>query len=140
MATSLTREAIFEAIRARRCYATTGERILLELQVAGVSMGQTTAARPKEKLAIRLNVHGTTPLTAIEVFRYCFGVDEEFVPVIAETGSGSMDAQFTAEDEFAGRCMYYARVFQEPYPGIPQEENAGYPGAAWSSPIWVEEA
>ncbi len=140
MATALTRDAVFQAIRARRCYATTGERILVEFQVAGTSMGQTMTARAGDKLAIAVTVYGTTPLTSVEVLRYRFGVDHGFVPIITEKGSGSLDASFSAEDEFAGRCMYYARIFQQPYPGIPQEDNEHYPGAAWSSPIWVEQA
>jgi hypothetical protein len=37
-ADELTRDGIFAALRARRCYATTGERILVEFEVAGVPM------------------------------------------------------------------------------------------------------
>jgi len=38
-ATDLTREGIWEALRARRTYATTGERILLSVTVDGQPMG-----------------------------------------------------------------------------------------------------
>lgn len=139
MAGALTRTAVFQAVRDRRCYATTGERILLEFRVAGTPMGRTITSRPGDRLAVTLTVYGTTPLTSVQVLRYRFGVDEEFVPVISEEGGGRLDASLSVEDEFSGHCMYYARVFQEPYPGIPQAHNENYPGAAWTSPIWVEE-
>jgi len=38
-AASLTREAIFEALRSRRCYALTGDRILLDFSINGKLMG-----------------------------------------------------------------------------------------------------
>ena len=40
-----TREALFDAMRDRQCYATTGERILIEFSINGESMGSETRAR-----------------------------------------------------------------------------------------------
>jgi hypothetical protein len=39
LAKELTREAVLDALRARRCYATTGPRVLLEFTVDGAPMG-----------------------------------------------------------------------------------------------------
>jgi len=43
-ARELTRDAIFDALLARRCYATTGERILMEFEIAGAKMGEEIEA------------------------------------------------------------------------------------------------
>ena len=39
LAPELTREAVFQSLRARRCYGTTGPRILLDVEVDGQPMG-----------------------------------------------------------------------------------------------------
>ena len=135
----LSRDALFKAMRAGQCYATTGERILLEFSIEGFPMGTVLRRKPGSIIEVLLNVYGTTELTAVEILRYRFGKDDNFVPLIAETGLNGMDAQFQCEDEYTGPCMYYARVFQKPYFNIPQENNQNYPGAAWSSPVWVED-
>lgn len=65
-AETLTRDALWEAFWARRTYGTTGERIILELKVDDHFMGEEyNATRSPE---IKVNVHGTEPLHAVEVF------------------------------------------------------------------------
>jgi len=66
-ATGLTLEAILDAIKARRCYATTGARIIATLSSDGHSMGAeyTTDAPPE----ISVSVWGTAPLEQVEVYR-----------------------------------------------------------------------
>lgn len=63
---TLTREGIFEALKARRCYATTGVRIYLDVEADGHPMGAefTTGSPPK----IKATVHGTAPLEEICLF------------------------------------------------------------------------
>ncbi len=66
-ATSLTREGVWEAIRSRRCYATTGERIILWVEANGHPMGaEFTATAPSE---FRVAVVGTAPLEFVEIRR-----------------------------------------------------------------------
>lgn len=66
-ATSLTREGVWEAIRSRRCYATTGERIILWVEADGHPMGaEFTATAPPE---FRVTVVGTAPLECVEIRR-----------------------------------------------------------------------
>jgi hypothetical protein len=50
-ATELSREAVFEAIRARRCYATSGAKILLDLVVDGHPMGSEIHASGPVKVS-----------------------------------------------------------------------------------------
>jgi Protein of unknown function (DUF3604) len=66
LATELTRESLFEALKARRCYATTGARILLDVRAAGHPMG--TAFDADTPPRITANVHGTAPLEEICLF------------------------------------------------------------------------
>jgi len=129
-ADALTREGIFDAIRERRCYATTGERILVDFSVDDVPMGQS-AQRPKgSRLRIVLRVWGTDLLLRVEILRYRFGVDRGFCPILSvPPRPETMDAEFEVEDEFAGDALYYARVTQEPL---------AWPAMAWTSPIWID--
>jgi len=66
-ADELSREEIFEALRARRCYGTSGERILLELEADGHPMGAAyeTSAPP----TFDIKVAGTASIETIELFR-----------------------------------------------------------------------
>jgi hypothetical protein len=68
LAEALTREAIFEAIRARRCYAVTAaQRIHVELTVNGLPMGAEGRAAGPVRVAGR--AVGTGPIERIDVFR-----------------------------------------------------------------------
>ena len=65
---SLTREAVFDAIRRRRCYGTTAaQRIHVELSVDGLPMGAEGLARGPVRIAGR--VAGTGPVERVDVFR-----------------------------------------------------------------------
>jgi hypothetical protein len=68
LAESLTRDAVFEAIRQRRCYATTAaQRIHVELAVNGLPMGAEGRADGTVRIVGR--VVGTGPLERVDVFR-----------------------------------------------------------------------
>jgi hypothetical protein len=62
LAESLTREALFDAIKARRCYGVTGaQRIHVELAVNGLPMGAAPAGGVDLRVFMRrLPVHGHT--------------------------------------------------------------------------------
>jgi hypothetical protein len=62
-----TREAIWEALRARRCYGTTGPRILLWTEIAGHAMGAECDLKGTARLLVRAT--GTAPLELIEILR-----------------------------------------------------------------------
>lgn len=64
---ALTREALWEALAARNCYATTGERIRLELSADGKPMGAEYDARIPPLLSVA--VEGTASLESVEIFR-----------------------------------------------------------------------
>ncbi len=63
----LTREAIFDALRARRCYATTGQRIVLRVQCNNHPMGSELTAN--EPVLLTVCCVGTTGIRTVEVLR-----------------------------------------------------------------------
>ena len=76
-------DGFFEAMRARRVYATTGARIVLQIESNGHPLGAqyTTADWP----CLSVNVVGTAPLESVEVFRglervYSFPFERRPVP------------------------------------------------------------
>lgn len=137
-APALTREAIFDALLARRTYATTGERILLEFAVNGVPMGQEAtvpeSAAPREVTGW---VAGTAPITELVLVRDGEEIHRETRPVAAapaaapgEPSSGDpRQATFRYADRAplpkTGASYYYLRVTQA-------DGNL-----AWSSPVWI---
>ncbi len=111
-AKEFSREGIFEALRARRVFASTGPRMVLDFRVNGTFLGgETTATGP---VRIEAGVEGETE--KVEVVR-----DHRVIHATAQ-------ARFTYVDQ-SGRgeraSYYYLRVTQKD--GM----------QAWSSPVWV---
>jgi hypothetical protein len=143
-AEELTREGLFDAIRARRCYATTGERILVDFSVDGVGMGGEAAREKGAELPVRLAVWGTAGLIRVDILRHRFGADDGFRLIhsvspraggketggVASVGVPAMVADYATElvEELTGPTVYYARVVQMPLE---------WPGMAWTSPVWI---
>lgn len=67
LAASKTRDAIFAGLRARATYATTGERIALELRANGKIMGARLPVR--SEVHLRGAVYGTAPIETIEIIK-----------------------------------------------------------------------
>jgi hypothetical protein len=129
-ASELTREAIFDALRDRQCYATTGERILVDFSIAGTTMGSSAKVLKGKTVKINLHVWGTASLIRVEILRFRFGLDSSFITIFSESPRPeTMDAAFELEDEVLRNCIYYARVVQEPLE---------WPAMAWTSPVWLE--
>ncbi len=66
-ASALERGAVWDAMRRRCCYGTTGERIVVWFEAAGTAMGGETTSSGAVALAGR--VYGTGPLDLVEVYR-----------------------------------------------------------------------
>ncbi len=66
-ASDLTLESFFEALKARRCYATTGARIVLQVAADGHLLGSeyVTATPPR----LTVSVTGAAPLESVELYR-----------------------------------------------------------------------
>jgi hypothetical protein len=70
LAAARTREAIWDALRARRTYATTGARLLLDVVANGRYPVGAAIALDGQPLEIAVDVHGTAPLWKVEVLRW----------------------------------------------------------------------
>ena len=113
-----TRESIFRALYRRRCYATSGDRIILAVSADGHPMGSEyrTATAP----TIAVNVTGTATITRIEIKK-----NGKIVHTIAP-GKPRVRLKWRDPAFRADRpCYYYVRIVQKN-----REE-------AISSPIWV---
>jgi len=62
----LTRDALFTALKERRCYATTGDRVWLDFSVNNQPMGSYLSNQ--DELNIQAKVIGTAPLESLQLF------------------------------------------------------------------------
>jgi len=124
LAPELTREALFQALYDRRCYATSGEPIVLDVRVNGELMGSELSSSTPPQITV--SVRGTAPIRSIEVVRS----GHPFGGVHCLPGEGLTDMTFSLHDRMiipGETHYYYVRVLQE-------DGNM-----AWSSPIWVHQ-
>lgn len=110
-ARGVTRQAIMEALVARRCYATSGAKILLDVTADGAAMG--SALDDRRNAAFRVQVAGTEVVRSIELV----GAEG----VLARSEPGAREAAFDAR---VGSSFVYARIVQ-------QDGEM-----AWSSPMF----
>ena len=112
-----TREAIYDAMKARRCYGTTNPRIILRFAANGHQMGQEfTSSGP---IRIEGSAVGSYKLFSIEV------VKNGEVAYVAyprnlkpwDTGPRARRINFEwVDEEFTSDSYYYLRVTQAPNP------------------------
>ena len=135
-----TRDALFDSMRARRTYATTGERILIDFRINGAEMGREIEAAEGESLRFEIEINGTDQIAFVEVARLRFAEgtwERAFYERIVERnlfqeGKFVRDYDYSRhfEERFEGDVVYYLRMAQ-------RRTIDDYPVFAWSSPIWV---
>ncbi|MGI8424593.1 MAG: DUF3604 domain-containing protein, partial [Chloroflexota bacterium] len=148
LAPELTRGAIWDALYDRRTYATSGERMLLDVyvenaasagpsdarharahlsagappaagRVGRLSMGQAGTA--SEAPRFRVQASGTAPLDLVEIIR-----DDRCVQRwTLEPGTWDVDLTWTDAHPLREEAAYYVRVTQSGF------------AFAWSGPIWL---
>ena len=133
LAPELTRDAIWQALYDRRCYATTGDRILLNFTLNGHPMGTDVPAdlddAPPRRMAMR--TAGTAPIDSVEIVR------NNQVVFSAQPRAEVWEGEWTDDDALA------EVAFQPTFPGdrpfvfyylrVAQRNRQ----QAWSSPIWL---
>ena len=126
-APKLTREAIFDALYARRTYGTTGARILLDFTVDGTPMGSETTADGPPRLHVA--AHGTDVIESVQVLR--FSKAEGGFSVLFDLEPDALDFSWSGVDGgFRDDAVYYVRLRQRGH-------IRGRTVMAWSSPVWV---
>ena len=117
----LTRENVYEAIKNRRCYATTGVPIILDFRANGHDMG-SVIQNCKEKPHLRVKCEGTYAIKEIRIVK-----NGRIIFTRNCGGLWSYELEFDDDDFSAGdKASYYARVVQEDME------------SAWSSPVFFE--
>ena len=65
----LTRETLFDALRTRRCYATTGARIVADFSVNDEPAGGQIVVNRDAQRQLSIEVHGTAPIDRVDIVR-----------------------------------------------------------------------
>jgi hypothetical protein len=114
-----TRDGVLDALRARRCYATSGAKILLWFEVDGRPMGSEVPV--SGPVAHHVVVEGTTPLVAVAL------VTNRGREQPLQFDDREADASGMLDPPATGSWSYhFVRVVQQD----------GH--VAWSSPIWLD--
>jgi hypothetical protein len=134
LAPTLSREALFEALYKRACYATTGERIIVGYDLAGTQMGEEISTEKKPGLCVNRHISGfvagTDRIKKLEIFRNG--------ELLRGYRPREMSTDFAYDDmdpledvalhpENGGAFVYY-------YIKVTQYDGH----MAWGSPIWVD--
>lgn len=134
-AEELSRSSMFEALYQRQCFATTGERIILGLNLAGQPMGSELDTLLKPGLHINRHlagfVAGCSPLLKVELIRNgkvltTFTPKDDSFDFEYDDLDPLSKVLIDAKDKKPPFIFYYLRVTQKD----------GH--MAWSSPIWVD--
>lgn len=133
-AEALTREALFEALWARRCFATNGARVMLDVRVNDMPMGSEVSVTGQVHLICR--VQASRMVQEVALFR-----DGEQV-LAQEVGKQQTVLRFEDEPD-SGEHFYYVEVRLKPLRRVPMGGHCGnlqvaQGDFAWSSPIWIK--
>jgi hypothetical protein len=130
-AQKLDRMAIYQALKARRCYATTGQRIILRFWLNEHFMGDTVLLNdPGELKDLSVEVATEDQIEWVEVIKNgmpFYKYSGHLTPGLGWWRDNGWEMKVRVLDRklTKGTDYYYVRVTQQ---------NGGM---AWSSPIWV---
>jgi hypothetical protein len=128
LATEKTREAIFEALRSKRVYGTSGPRIRLNFMAITnldtFTMGETINCTDSASITFMATAVGDGA-----------GIDSIWLIKNGELLSSQANDTLIVSDVARNWCYYRVKVFQVP---TRRWDGVMFPERAWSSPIWVE--
>ncbi|MDP6777603.1 MAG: DUF3604 domain-containing protein, partial [Candidatus Latescibacteria bacterium] len=133
-AESLTRDAILEALWAKRCFATNGDRSTVDVRIKGSPMGSEASVQGPVTVDCRLRAQRV--IQSIDLFR-----DGEIV-LSRKVGRKAATLSLT-DSPPSGEHFYHVQVSLRPPRRAPMKGRCGNLQVAcgdfaWSSPIWVE--
>ncbi len=118
----LSREGILEALKSRRCFATTGDKMVIDFRING-SITDSTAKSEKAP-SLTINVKGQRELDKVDILR-----NSEVIKEYKITNASLLFNKTFIDENCQTQkdvLYYYIRVTQ-------QNKEIG-----WSSPIWIE--
>lgn len=118
-AKELTRDGIFEALRARRCYATMGSRSLASFTVNDQFMGAECQLEPGKNRELCIRIAGNERIKSVDIVRN--GKTIETIPV----GQEEAKIEWTDVDDLQGDVFYFSRTHLDDGRMI------------WTSPVFV---
>ncbi|MFA9476985.1 hypothetical protein ACERK3_01635 [Phycisphaerales bacterium AB-hyl4] len=120
----LNTTSIFQALHSRRCYATSGARIVADATLNDHPMGSELQLDPDAQRLIRIRIQGTAPIVQVQI------ISAGVVVADLPAQGGSLDYEGEWVDQRPGRHLenvyYYVRVRQ----------SDGH--CAWLSPFWID--
>ena len=125
-----TSDALFDALRNRRLFATSGARIAVAFRMDDALMGEEAIIERVPTFTAR--VAGIRSRSVVEIVK-----DGE--PVCSREADDAIAFEWT-DERFDGReHWYYLRVTPHDRPPVyPANIAPAFGGQAWSSPIWVK--
>lgn len=130
MAETLTRAGVYEAIRGRDCYAASGERIFLKVEVAGAAMGKIVPWSDERTPRLISGIAAAqSDIETIEIVRNGITVHQQEIKtwrgIVTFADVCSLEETWL-ESRHLGRFVYY-------YVRVTCASGA----QAWSSPVWL---
>ncbi|MHB0999236.1 MAG: DUF3604 domain-containing protein [Armatimonadota bacterium] len=117
----VSRRGLVEAMKARRCFATTGDKIFIDFKVDGHIMGEEFASKDKPHITASLKC--TDTIDNIVVFKNNQIIYEKGKKDLGSTKEYEIDF---VDESFTSDSYYYLRAIQT--------NNE----IVWSSPVWVK--
>jgi hypothetical protein len=117
----LERGALFDAFRVRRCYATTGQRLLLDVRINGAWMGSTAPPDARGGYELSAEIVGTAEIDRVEV--------------VVNGAPRNTHAPWRQHVLLTERLEPPGAASVMPYCYLRIHQRAG--ARAWSSPIWL---
>jgi len=134
LAKDQTRASLMDALYRRSCYATTGERIIVGLSIAGFPMGSEVSTKDKPGLSFNRHITGyvigTDAVEEIQILRngkvFRTFEPKEYQFEFEIDDMDPLEGLVMKAGEHPPSIFYYLRATQK----------NGH--IAWSSPIWVD--
>ncbi len=132
----LSRKALFNSLKTRNCYASTHDRSLLDIRLAGARMGEEInadgALKKSRSIECRFTVDRNT-VSKAELFRNAKLIDSRKM-----SGSGIEKITFTDDSDLDSKLVRNAKFHPEPFAVYYLRVTSTNGSCVWSSPVWID--